>query len=96
MTSYNKNKIKSEACICHILDHPEIFIDDTIFHKNICCLHLKYIKSIPNNNNENEQYQQTGRNYFIDVVEYNIFKHKIRDATLCFLAEYINMFFFSK
>ncbi len=97
MTFFDKNKIKSEGCICHILVDPEIFINDTIFHNNICCLHYKYLKSNPDNNdNENKQYQQTGRNYFIEVVEYNIFKHKIRDATICYLAEYTNMFFFSK
>jgi hypothetical protein len=92
MTTINNTYKKCEGCICYILDDSEKFIDDTIFHNYICSLHYKYIRN-KNNIKDKEQYEKTGRDYFIDVVEYNIDKQKIRDATVCFLVSYINMFF---
>lgn len=78
----NKYKKKCNGCICHILDNPEIFITESIFHNNICLLHYKYIKN-NNNNIDNDLYQKTGRNYFIDIVEYNIDKQQIKNTTIC-------------
>lgn len=92
MSTFNNSRIKCEGCICYILDDFDNIISDSIFHNNICILHYKYVK---NNKykEEKEQYEKTGRNYFIDLIEYNIEKQKIRDATICFLVSYINMFF---
>lgn len=90
MSFFDNKERKCDGCICHVLEDPEIFIDDNKFHNLICCLHYKYIKTNPN---EKELYEKTGKNYFIDVVEYNIIKNKIRDVTLHFLAKYIEKFF---
>ena len=92
MTTFNIKHRKCEGCICYILDDPSIFITDTIFHNNICRLHFIHVNN-KKNNIEKEQYEKTGRNYFIDLVEYNIDKQKIRDATVCYLVSYINLFF---
>jgi hypothetical protein len=89
--SYFQNKLRiCDGCICHILEEPDIFIDKNLFHNNICCQHYKYIKK---NKNDFNQYKQTGRNYFVDVIEFNIDRQQIRDATLSFLVSYIKMFF---
>ena len=92
MTFFNNKHKKCTGCICHILDNSEIFITDGIFHDNICFLHYKYIKDTKNNIDA-DLYEKTGRNYFVNIVEYNIDKQKIRDATVCYLVSYIKMFF---
>lgn len=89
MASY----IKNSGCICGLLNHPEIYIDKNIFHENICTIHYKYLKNSTNSNNPKndiELYNNTQRDFFVDLVEYNIFKYKIRDATIYFLVEYLN------
>jgi len=91
MTFFNNKPRICDGCICHILEDPNIFIDKHIFHNNICNLHYKYIGS---NSDEKKLYEETGRNYFIDIVEYNIFKYKIRNPTVIYLSKYINNFFF--
>lgn len=90
MSFFQGNEKIFTGCICHILDQPEFFIDKDLFHKNICCLHCNYIK---NNKSDDEQYKKTGRNYFVDVVEFNIDRQQIRDATISYLVSYIKMFF---
>lgn len=37
--------------------------------------------------------KKKGRNFFIDLVEYNIIKHKIRNVTIVFLMEYLTNYF---
>ena len=88
----NNKSLICDGCICHILEDPEILISKNIFHNNICCLHYKYIKLCKT---DRELYEKTGRNFFIDTVEYNIFKLKVRDVTLCYLSSYINNYFFN-
>jgi hypothetical protein len=79
-----------EGCICVLLNDPEVIICQNIFHNNICSLHYKYSKI---NICEKELYQKTGRNFFIDLVEYNIIKQKIRNETIGFLMEYLKNYF---
>ena len=88
----NKNII-CDGCICHILDNSDIYINNSIFHNNICFLHYKYIKIDNITSLENELYLKYGRNFFVDLIEYNIIKHKIRDVTIKFLVKYIIDFF---
>lgn len=96
MSFFTNRKRICDGCICHILDDfesPNIKnIDKTIFHNNICCLHYTYIIK-KENKIEKERYEQDGKNYFIEIVEFNIEKHQIRDATIAYLASYISMFF---
>jgi len=83
-----------EGCICELLKDKDIIISNNIFHNNICAIHYKYLKQ-KENKNEKELYDKTGRNFFVDLVEYNIHKMKIRDVTICFLVEYLNKYFFN-
>ena len=81
-----------ECCLCEMLNDPEIKISHHIFHNNICALHYKYCK-IEANKNEKELYENKGRNFFVDFVEYNIIKQKIRDETMIFLIKFLNKYF---
>lgn len=79
-----------EGCICELLNDPEIIICQNVFHNNICSFHYKYCKK---NIREKELYEMTGRNFFIDLVEYNIIKQKIRNVTIIFLIKYLKDYF---
>lgn len=80
-------------CICNLLEDKDIFINKNIFHINICSIYDKYIKQ-KENINEKELYVKTGRNFFVNFVEYNIHKLQIRDATIYYLVEHLNINFF--
>jgi len=82
----NKFHKLCEGCVCVLLNDPEVIICQNVFHNNICSFHYKYCKK---NINEKELYEKTGRNFFIDLVEYNIIKQKIRNETIIFLIEYL-------
>ncbi len=90
MSYIHNQKCYSNDCACHILNDPKIYISKDIFHNNICNIHSKYLKS---HSKDKILYEETGRDYLIDIIEYNIFKQQIRDATICYLAEYIQKFF---
>lgn len=79
-----------ECCVCEILNIPEILICQNIFHRNICSFHYEYCKK---HMCEKELYEKTGRNFFIDLVEYNIQKLKIRNETIVFLMDYLTKYF---
>lgn len=79
-----------DGCICELLNVSEVMISQNVFHNNICSIHYKYCKK---NFNEKELYEKKGRNFFMDLVEYNIIKHKIRNATIYFLIQYLINYF---
>ena len=79
-----------EGCLCEMLNDPEIKISHCVFHNNICSFHYKYCKT---NTREKELYEKKSRNFFIDLIEYNIIKLKIRNETIGFLMEYLKNYF---
>jgi hypothetical protein len=79
-----------DGCLCEMLNDPEIKISPNVFHNNICSFHYKYYKT---NTKEKELYETTGRNFFVDLIEYNIIKQKIRDVTMIFLIKFLNEYF---
>jgi len=79
-----------EDCLCEMLNEPGVLISQHVFHKNICSFHYKYCKK---NIEEKELFEKKGRNFFIDLVEYNIFKQQIRNETINFLMEYLKNYF---
>lgn len=81
-----------ESCLCDMLNEPEIKISQNVFHSNICSFHYKYCK-MDKNINEKELFEKTGRNFFVDLVEYNIIKQQIRDVTMVYLIKYLNEYF---
>lgn len=81
-----------EDCLCEMLNDPEIKISPNIFHNNICAFHHKYCK-IDINAKEKKMFEETGRNFFVDLVEYNIINQEIRDATIVFLIKFLNEYF---
>ena len=96
MIRYNKNeknkkikKIKNK-CLCELLNDPEYIIEQNIFHNNICSYHYKYCKKYKN---EKELYEQTERNFFVELVEYNMIEKKIRNETIDFFVEYLRNYF---
>lgn len=79
-----------DCCLCEMLNDPEIKISPNVFHNNICSYHYKYCKIY---NNEKIMYNTKGRNFFVDLIEYNIMRHKIRDATVPFLINYLDKYY---
>jgi len=92
-TSSKKYKKLCDGCICKLLNDPDIIISQDVFHNNICSYHYKYCKK---NIKDNELYENTGRNFFVDLIEFNIIKFKIRDATITFLLDYLYNYFGDK
>lgn len=88
-TNYKTQKFCS-LCICDILNIQEIKISQNLFHCNICSFHYKYCEKYPE---EKKIHKETGRNFFVDIVEYNIIKQQIRDQTIGFLMNYLKNFF---
>ena len=91
MNNNNKYSKICDGCLCTMLNDPEIKISQPVFHNNICFFHFKYCKK---DIKEKELYEKKGRNFFVDLVEYNIFKQKIRDQTIIFLMKYLDEYFF--
>lgn len=92
MNDKNKYCKLCEHCLCDILNDPEIIISQNVFHNNICSFHRKYCK-MDINIKEKNLFEETGRNFFVDFVEYNIIKQKIRDATMVCLINFLNEYF---
>lgn len=91
MTTKKFNKI-CDGCICELLNDPDIIISQNIFHSNICAFHREYCENEANFE-EKKLYEDTGRNFFIDLVEYNIIKEKIRNETIMFLMKFLKDYF---
>ena len=86
-----------EGCVCHLLDDKEIVISKNVFHNNVCSIHYKYLKTLcEEGSTEIESYKTTGRNFFVDFIEFNVIKFKIRDATISFLTERLNNYVLAK
>lgn len=81
-----------ESCLCEMLNDPEIKISQNVFHNNICFFHIKYCK-MDINIKEKEMFDEIGRNFFVDFVEYNIIKQHIRDETMGCLIKFLNEYF---
>ena len=79
-----------DRCLCELLNDPDIKISQDVFHCNICDFHFKYCDKV---DEEKELYEKSGRNFFVDLVEYNIIKQKIRDVTMIYLMKYLNDYF---
>lgn len=75
-----------DGCICELLNDPEIIISQEIFHNNICRLNYEYCKK---NVSENELYKNTGKNFFVNLVEFNAIKYKIRNETINYLVKHL-------
>lgn len=81
-----------ESCLCEMLNESEIKISPNVFHNNICSFHYQYCK-MDINAKEKKMFEETERNFFVDLVEYNIIKQEIRDATIVFLIKFLNEYF---
>ncbi len=95
MSSITSKKYKKicDGCICELLNDPDVIICQDVFHNNICSYHYKYCKK---NIKDKELYEKTKRNFFVDLIEYNIIKHKIRNETMVYLMEYLHNYFEDK
>lgn len=80
-----------EGCLCELLNDPEIIISQNVFHSNICTFHIKYCQEV---NEEKKLYEEKGINFFVDLVEFNLIKYKIRDQTMVFMIKYLNDYFY--
>ncbi len=90
MSEAKKIKKMCDGCMCELLNNPEYIICQNVFHANICSYHHKYCEKYKN---EKELYEKTERNFFVDLVEYNMVKNKIRNETIEFLVEYLKNYF---
>lgn len=81
-----------EDCLCEMLNDPEIIISQNVFHNNICAFHIKYCK-MDINAKEKKMFEETGRNFFVDFIEYNIIKQHIRDETMECLIKFLKKYF---
>jgi hypothetical protein len=93
ITKQHEYKKICDGCICPLINDPEIIISQDLFHNYICSFHYKYCK---NNISDRKLYEETGRNFFVELVEFNLIKFKIRDETFEFLMEYLYNYFENK
>ena len=93
ITKVREYKKICDGCICELLNDPEIIISQDLFHNNICSFHYNYCKNIIS---EKKLYEETGRNFFVELIEFNIIKLKIRNETFMFLMNYLDNYFENK